>query len=124
MIDGDPEIIETDDGQQRLVDQNGDQIIVRRVNTTTSRRIYHRVDLDAYQNDEIRPACGCALSDDSRWWLRRRADLDAVWTECSYRTCFGEYDQSTASQRENGTSLAHTLSEMSVEEFDAQRCQP
>lgn len=120
MIVGKPGVIERD-GEQIVVDGNGDELVCRNDSGKQSEghRIYHRIDVETYAEGNVQPECGHKTHNTDRSWiLRRRKTIDSNWRGCWYRECYGDYDQ-TEQTEEHGDSLAAKLRNMSVEEFDA-----
>jgi hypothetical protein len=123
MIDGKPRVSERD-GLRIVVDANGDVVVCRGTSQHVggTSRYYHRIDADHFETTgEIQAACGeVAHHHDADWTPRRKADLDGIWTGCSYHACFGDYDPGDTTPKASGhDGLAATLTDMSVEEFDA-----
>lgn len=124
MIRGEPQVIERD-GQQILVDANGDELVCRKKTglQAGNSRIYHRVDVDHYiEEDVVRPAdTHTSRRNEPIWILRRRKTIASNWEGCSYRDCYGDYDPSDQVPKGHPQSgLAARLERMAVDEFDTE----
>jgi hypothetical protein len=116
MIAGEPRVVERE-GERVLVDGNGDRLVCRLdQGRAEKRRIYHRVDLDAFAGGAVTPVC-YTPSEDRTYLLRREADLTPLWRGCTRAACFGEHEWGY----QGCSTLTTTLTEMSVEEFDQAR---
>lgn len=105
------------DGSWKLVDANGAVVVCRRPGSTSDNRVYHAVDLVAFERDgTVRPACDSQGRTTINWQLRRKSDLEPVWSGCSLIQCWGTHDN--RDQQKHGETLAGKLAKMTIEEFD------
>jgi hypothetical protein len=123
VIAGDLRVVERDE-TTLVVDENGDTVVCRgdSQHVGGTRRYFHRIDTEHFATTgEIRAACGeVAHHHDQDWLPKRKADLDGIWSGCSFQECFGDYDRHDPTPKVSGHSgLAATLEAMSVAEFDA-----
>jgi hypothetical protein len=119
MIDSDLHVSESD-GTPVVVDATGDEVVCRRL-SPHSHGTYHRIDCERYEHDgTIHPVCHVTGATDTKWRPVRLAPIEEAWAGCDYKECYGEYDLAAENrQRATGSHLRTTLTEMSVEEFDA-----
>jgi hypothetical protein len=121
------------DGELRVSERDGEPVVVDVTSAVTvchqhaqhrggTGRDYHHIDTDHFvTTGEISPACGCVNPHQDVTWLPcRQRDLDGIWEGYSYQACFGDYDPCDPTSTASGhDGLTATLTDMTVEEFDA-----
>lgn len=108
-------VIEERDGERMLVDDAGEEQVCRRDTGRNPCRIYHRIDLTAFADGDIRPACRCPRYADGNWLIKPRITLTGVWSGCEYQACFGDTLRMVT---EASSTHYNLLTEMSVEKFE------
>lgn len=107
-----PRVIDTDDGE-KVVDQDGYELVLRTSKGKTGYRTYHYPDPEAAKRGEKEIECvygerTIARRDIDLLW-RRKTAIEGIWTECSHCTSDDETLPNNSNKGKQGTSLAHKL---------------
>jgi hypothetical protein len=118
MIDGEPHVSKRE-GTRVVVDAIGDELVCRR-KTPHAHGTYHRIDCDRLAQDlTVHPVCRVTGVNDTNWEPIKRATIDRTWEGCTYQQCYSPDDDHETAQQTTGGQLRSTLTDMTVEEFDA-----